>query len=142
MSERAAPISSLDRALSRVGDRWSLLLVESLRRAPLRFSELSEQVSGVAPNILTARLRRLEADGILTAVRYQDRPARFRYELTEIGQQLGDALDVLASWGARHAGAERTQDAAFHPPCGTALESRPWCPTCERIPAQDEVIWL
>ncbi len=95
-----------------------------------------------SPNILTARLRRLEADGILTAVRYQDRPARFRYELTEIGQQLGDALDVLASWGARHAGAERTQDAAFHPPCGTALESRPWCPTCERIPAQDEVIWL
>ena len=54
--------SPLEAALERVGDRWSLLLVEALLAGPRRFNELGEAVPGIAPNILTDRLRRLERE--------------------------------------------------------------------------------
>lgn len=140
MADREPQISSLDWALGRVGDRWTLLIVDALLDGPRRFGELTEAVPGVAPNILTKRLRGLEADGLVAAVRYQSRPPRFRYELTDTGRELGDALTVLASWGARHGG---TGDAACHPSCGTPLETRPYCPTCDRVvELEDELLWL
>ena len=64
----SAPPSPLDAALQRVGDRWSFLLVEALLDGPRRFNELVEALPGLAPNILTDRLRRLERDGVLLAV--------------------------------------------------------------------------
>ena len=60
----------LDRALTRVGDRWTLLLVEALLDGPLRYGELADAVTGIAPNILAARLKRLEQDGLVTATPY------------------------------------------------------------------------
>ena len=67
--------SPLEAALERVGDRWSLLIVEALLDGPRRFSELGEALPGIAPNILTDRLRRLEREGIVVATPYQQRPA-------------------------------------------------------------------
>src|SRR5918997_6137608 len=83
-------------ALERVGDRWSLLLIEALLDGPRRFGELSDTVGGIAPNILTDRLRRLEGERILRATPYSDRPPRYRYELTEEGQELAGVLRLLA----------------------------------------------
>lgn len=139
MPERATEVSSLDWALARVGDRWTLLVVRALLGGPLRFGELAQAVTGVAPNILTKRLRSLEADGILHTERYQDRPPRSHYQLTEAGRELGEALGVLAAWGARHGGRD---DTPYHPVCGTPLVSRPWCPTCDRPAEDDELVWL
>jgi DNA-binding HxlR family transcriptional regulator len=119
----------LDRALSRVGDRWTLLLVEALLDGPRRYGELADAVPGIAPNILAGRLRRLEQDGLLTATRYSDRPPRFQYELTADGRELAAALAVLAGWAARVEGLPAPR---YHATCGTAMESRPWCPTCGR----------
>ena len=84
----AAAPSPLAAALDRVGDRWSLLLVEALLDGPRRFNELGERVSGIAPNILTDRLRRLERERIVVATPYQQRPPRMSYALTtdEIGR--------------------------------------------------------
>jgi DNA-binding HxlR family transcriptional regulator len=126
-SMTAAP---LDRALARVGDRWTLLLVEALLDGPRRYSELSDSVAGIAPNILAARLKRLEQDGLITATPYSDRPVRHRYQLTADGRELAAALAVLAAWAARVEGLPAPH---YHAACGTALESRPWCPTCSRI---------
>jgi DNA-binding HxlR family transcriptional regulator len=120
----AAP---LDRALARVGDRWTLLLVEALLDGPRRFGELAEAVPGIAPNILAGRLRRLEQDGLLVATPYSQRPVRHQYDLTEDGRELADALAVLAAWAARVEGLPAPR---YHATCGTALEARPWCPTC------------
>lgn len=125
--DRASP---LDWALRRIGDRWALLVVDALLDGPRRFNDLAADVPKVAPNILTKRLRALEADGLVHAVRYQERPPRSRYELTEQGRELSDALRVLGSWGARHGGGD---DPGFHALCGSPLETRPFCPTCERV---------
>ena len=66
MTERVDASSPLAQALARVGDRWTLLLVEALLDGPLRFNDLLGQIPGLAPNILSERLKRLERDGLLT----------------------------------------------------------------------------
>src|SRR4026208_352871 len=88
-------------ALERVGDRWSLLLIEALLDGPRRFGELSESVTGIAPNILSERLKRLEGERIVRATPYSERPPRFTYALTDEGEELAGVLRLLADWGAR-----------------------------------------
>jgi DNA-binding HxlR family transcriptional regulator len=126
--------SALADALQAVGDRWTLLLVAALLDGPRRFGELQDEVSGIAPNVLTQRLRQLERNALVVARPYSDRPPRFVYELSASGRELAGALRLLAGWGARNA-----EDAAAprHAVCGTPMEARWWCPTCER-PVGDE----
>jgi DNA-binding HxlR family transcriptional regulator len=121
--------SPLAAALERVGDRWSLLLVEALLPGPRRFNELTEAVEGIAPNILTDRLRRLEAERVVRARPYSERPPRVAYELTAEGQELAGALRLLADWGSR---ASRDAEPIHHSVCGTPVEARWYCPTCDR----------
>ncbi len=131
----AAPDSPLAAALERVGDRWSLLVIEALLDGPRRFNELTEAVRGIAPNILADRLRRLEADHILRATPYSERPPRFAYQLTEEGAALAGALHLLADWGGR---AAPDAEPMRHAACGTPVEARLWCPTCDRMIGDDE----
>jgi DNA-binding HxlR family transcriptional regulator len=116
----------LELALERVGDRWSLLLVEALLDGPRRFNDLQEGV-GVAPNILTDRLRRLEREGVVLARPYSDRPPRMEYALTAAGHDLASALRLLADWGSRRS---PDSEPMRHALCGTPLEARWYCPTC------------
>jgi DNA-binding HxlR family transcriptional regulator len=125
----AAHDSPLAAALERVGDRWSLLLVEALLPGPRRFNELSEAVSGIAPNILADRLRRLESERIVSATPYSERPPRFAYALTDEGAELAGALRLLADWGSR---VSRESEPLRHAACGTPVEARWYCPTCDR----------
>jgi len=121
--------SPLAAALERVGDRWSLLLVEALLPGPRRFNELSAAVAGIAPNILTDRLRRLEGERVISSRPYSERPLRVVYELTAEGQELAGALRLLADWGSR---VSREAEPLRHAVCGTPVEARWYCPTCER----------
>jgi DNA-binding HxlR family transcriptional regulator len=122
-------LSPLDAALRQVGDRWTLLLVEALLGGARRFGELLEELDGLAPNILSNRLKALEAGGLVTAVPYSVRPYRAAYALTASGAELAGALRLLAQWGA---GRGAAGDALRHDTCGTSLEARWWCPTCAR----------
>lgn len=135
---------ALDWALTRVADRWTLHIVDSLLARPLRFGELSDHIPGVAPNILTNRLRSLEREGIVHATLYQQRPARFQYELTEAGRDLAGAVALLRAWGARQGGGDgHAAAAARHPVCGTELDLRSYCPTCERVTeAGEDLLWV
>jgi DNA-binding HxlR family transcriptional regulator len=117
---------ALEAALARVGDRWSLLIVQALLDGPRRFNELLADVPGLASNILSQRLRHLEAEAVVMAVPYSERPPRFTYELTAAGSELAGALRLLTRWGSKDAGGPR------HAACGTPLEARWHCPTCER----------
>lgn len=130
MPERV-PTSALDAALARVGDRWSLLIVGTLLSGPGRFNELAGQLPGIAPNILTDRLRRLERDGVVLAEPYSRRPVRLAYRLTEEGEELAGVLRLLAAWAGRGSGAG-SGDALRHASCGSVLEAHWYCPTCAR----------
>ncbi len=125
----ADPQTPLAEAVARVGDRWSLLLVDALLDGPRRFGDLEQAVTGVAPNVLSKRLKDLTADGVVVATPYQERPPRYEYDLTAAGRELAGALRLLAQWGA----ARRGEPAPFqHHACGTALEHHWWCPSCAR----------
>jgi DNA-binding HxlR family transcriptional regulator len=125
-----APPSPLADALARVGDRWTLLLVAALLEGEKRFNELQDELDGIAPNVLSARLKLLGEQALVVSRAYSERPPRFVYELTESGRELAGALRLLADWGARSAGAG---EPLRHAACGTALEPRWWCPNCETI---------
>lgn len=141
MAEPDRP-SPLAEAVARVGDRWALLIVHALLAGPRRFADLQADVPGIAPNVLTQRLRHLEREGVVLARPYSERPLRVVYELTAAGQELAGAIRLLAQWGA---GAGRSADAdpLRHGPCGTPLEARWWCPTCARVTDEtDDVQYL
>jgi DNA-binding HxlR family transcriptional regulator len=127
--------SPLAEALASVGDRWTLHVVAALMDGPQRFNDLLDRIDGIAPNILSQRLRKLEQQTLVVAQPYSQRPPRSVYELTEAGRDLAGALRLLTDWGARHGeGAEPHRHAA----CGTPLEARWYCPTCERVVAETE----
>lgn len=125
---------ALAHAVERIGDRWTLLVVDALLDGPRRFGELSQAVGGIAPNVLTSRLRQLEADGVVRTAPYSQRPRRVAYELTDAGRELAGALALLAAWGGRQRGPDiaRSGGHATHRTCGAPLEARLWCPTCDR----------
>lgn len=139
------PTSPLHSALDRVGDRWSLLLVEALLDGERRFGELGDRVPGIAPNILTERLRRLERAGVVIAEPYSHKPLRVRYRLTVDGQDLAGVLRLLASWGSAHELPTHGDDdgpggqPARHEACGTPVDARWYCPTCARVTTDEEV---
>ena len=119
--------SPLEDALAQVGDRWTLLAIAALLDGPRRFNELQDALGGIAPNILSARLKHLAEHALVVQRPYQKRPPRFVYELTATGHELAGALRLLADWGAGAAGGEPLR----HGRCGTALRARWWCPTCD-----------
>jgi DNA-binding HxlR family transcriptional regulator len=122
-----AMTSALDRALDRVGDRWTLLVVDALLGGPRKFGELEAAVPGIAPNILSDRLKRLAGDGLVIAEAYSERPPRYEYRLTAAGRDLGGVLTLLARWGA--AGDEAALPR--HEACGTPADVHWHCPTCD-----------
>jgi DNA-binding HxlR family transcriptional regulator len=91
------------RALDVIGERWSLLILRDLnRKGPQRFQELEQGLRGVAPNTLSARLKALEAQGVIATRLYEQHPPRYEYFLTEKGKALGPVLKALYSWGEHY----------------------------------------
>lgn len=130
MAESEIRATPLAEALARVGDRWTLLVVEALLAGPLRFNDLAEQIPGIAASILSERLKRLERDALVVARPYSDRPPRAAYQLTAKGADLAGALRLLADWAVRHTDAAGTPR---HTACGTPLQARWYCPTCDHL---------
>jgi len=133
--------ASLDAAARRIGDRWSLRVIGALLDGEHTFGELTQAVDGIAPTILTARLKALQRMAVVTAAPYDRRPLRMRYSLTDPGRRLGEAIASLAEWGA---GREGHEPVRVHETCGSPVEMRPWCPTCERSVADewaDALLW-
>ena len=129
MAEVDESIAALERATVEVGDRWTLLVVAALLEAPRRFGDIERALPGIAPNVLSDRLRKLEAHGLVMSEAYSERPPRFVYELTAVGCELAGVVRMLADWGARR---DAEAEPVRHAVCGTDLEARWYCPTCER----------
>jgi DNA-binding HxlR family transcriptional regulator len=87
--------------LSRVGDKWSLLVIAMLEGMPRRrgrFSDLKRSIPGISQRMLTATVRHLERDGILTRHVFPEVPPRVEYELTALGKGLMDPVRGLVAW--------------------------------------------
>ncbi|WP_427924168.1 winged helix-turn-helix transcriptional regulator [Streptomyces sp. cg40] len=103
---------SIARALDVVGDRWTLLIVrELLLRGPCRFTDLKNGLPGVAANLLSTRLKELEAAGLITREDAPPPVATALYALSETGLELEPVLKALGLWGLRFMSVERPDDA-------------------------------
>lgn len=123
-------ICSIARTLEAVGERWSLLIVRDAFLGLRRFEEFQASL-GVARNVLTKRLNRLVDEGILTRVRYQERPTRYEYRLTSKGSELGTAVIALMQWGDRHlAGDAGPPRLVEHAKCGGKAVAQLICDKC------------
>ena len=92
----------MERALEFVGDRWTARIVWRLIAGTARYGELRAVLPGISPKTLTARLRRLEATGVLTRAVHAEVPPRVEYALTDHGRSLSAIFEAMAAWGAGH----------------------------------------
>jgi DNA-binding HxlR family transcriptional regulator len=88
--------------LSRVGDKWSVLVIMLLIDGPRRFNELKRMVGGISQRMLTLTLRGLERDGLVTRTIFPTIPPRVDYELTDLGRGLAQPVKALGQWAFDH----------------------------------------
>jgi DNA-binding HxlR family transcriptional regulator len=88
--------------LSRVGDKWTVLVVQYLGSGPMRFSELKRSIGGISQKMLTTTLRGLERDGLVTRTVFPTIPPRVDYELTDLGRGLAEPVQALGKWAFEH----------------------------------------
>ena len=117
------------RSLEFLGERWTLLIVRDLLMGAKKFQDFSASLSGVAPAVLSHRLKVLEKHGIVSRQLYSKHPPRAEYALTERGLELRPVVRALGIWGARHLGASWT---FVHDACGADIEIAYRCPTCRK----------
>ncbi|HYB42197.1 MAG TPA: helix-turn-helix domain-containing protein [Candidatus Methylomirabilis sp.] len=131
MARRYGQACPVARALELVGERWTLLITRDLLQGPRRFQDFQRSLKGIAPNMLSERLKLMEEHGLITRRFYSEHPPRAEYLLTQKGEGLGHVVGALAVWGSRHLypGA-----ALVHEDCGEPVRSAFYCPKCgERV---------
>jgi DNA-binding HxlR family transcriptional regulator len=121
-------VCSITDALALVGDRYALLVVREIRYGNTRFNEIAAG-TGAPRDVLTRRLRDLEAAGVIERRPYSERPPRHEYVLTEAGLELHPVLLALKEWGDRHCnpGAEPV---IFRHTCGAEFHASVTCADC------------
>ena len=128
MHDKSQPCS-IDSTLSVIGDRWTILILRDLFRGVRRFEQLRQDL-GIAKNILSDRLTKLDAAGIIVQRPYQRNPIRNDYYLTEKGKDLSPSLIALMHWGDRWYADGNPPTILTHSKCGTALTQITLCPHC------------
>lgn len=93
------PACPVETTLTLIGNKWKVLILRDLLPGTKRFGELKKSLGSVSQKVLTAQLRGLEADGLVTRTVYPEVPPRVEYSLTDLGMSLQPVLNSLQSWG-------------------------------------------
>lgn len=121
---------SIARTLSVIGDRWTLLVLRDAFLRVRRFEDFQRRL-GVTRHLLADRLRKLVDAGILEKARYQEKPARYEYRLTEKGRDLYPVILALLGWGDRWMAGEAGPPLTLvHKACGHRMQPALACPQC------------
>jgi DNA-binding HxlR family transcriptional regulator len=118
------------KSLEFLGERWTLLIVRDLFTGPKKFHDLLNSLAGVAPGVLSHRLKLLEEHDIIKRRLYTEHPPRAEYALRERGLDLRPVIRALAVWGSKHLHPEL---ALVHDRCETAIEMAYYCPSCNEL---------
>lgn len=132
-------VCSVARTLELVGAKWTLLVVRELLLGNHRFDDIA-RFTGAPRDILTTRLRSLEAEGLVTRVQYQERPPRFEYHLTEVGRSLAPIVATLREFGDRHLAGEAGPPMAFRHTCGDEFHGVLACRSCGQPVRNGDVV--
>lgn len=106
MSEQTAkkelPACPVETTLTLIGDKWKVLILRDLLPGKKRFGELKKSLGKVSQKVLTAQLRGMESNGLVSRKVYPEVPPRVEYSLTELGQSLKPILDAMQDWGEEY----------------------------------------
>jgi DNA-binding HxlR family transcriptional regulator len=89
---------AISETLARIGDKWTVLVVELIASGPTRFNEIRRTIGNISQRMLTLTLRELERDGLVTRTVYPTVPPRVEYQLTKLGRTLREPLIAVADW--------------------------------------------
>ena len=95
----ACPACPVETTLTLISDKWKVLILRDLMPGTKRFGELKKSIGTVTQKVLTAKLRQMEASGLLTRTVYAEVPPRVEYTLTDLGRSLRPVLDAMEAWG-------------------------------------------
>lgn len=96
--------AAMGEILNRIGDKWSVMIVDTLHDGPVRFNQIRRKIGGISQRMLTRTLRNLERDGVVTRTLYPQIPPRVEYELTALGRTLEPVIKSLWDWSVVHYG--------------------------------------
>ena len=114
MKDPSSPVCrTISTLLSRIGDKWTVLVVQTLSDGPRRFNELRREIPSVSQRMLTLTLRNLERDGLVSRTVTPTIPPRVDYELTELGQSLQKPICGLATWAMNNVEAIHSAQSRF-----------------------------
>ena len=99
---KTLPACDVELMLTLISDRWKVLIIRDLLTGVKRFGELKKSVSSISQKVLTAHLREMESDGLVSRVVYAQVPPRVEYSLTEIGYSLQPILSAMEKWGREY----------------------------------------
>ena len=102
MPAKNLPACPVETTLTLISDKWKVLILRDLLTGAKRFGQLKKSLDGVSQKVLTAQLRQMEQNGLLTRTAYPEAPPRVEYALTELGYSLKPVLDAMADWGAAY----------------------------------------
>jgi DNA-binding HxlR family transcriptional regulator len=124
------------RSLDIIGDRWTLLIIRDLLAVgPRKYVDLSESLKGIAPNVLSDRLKLLESNGLVEREFYEQHPPRALYKLTRKGSDLRMVMQALVDWGNKYL---YDGVSVVHETCGHDVKAVAYCDQCdERVAPQD-----
>ncbi len=99
MEKAQLPACPVETTLTLISDRWKVLILRDLLEGTKRFGELMKSIGQVSQKVLTANLRDMERNGLLTRKVYAEVPPRVEYTLTPLGESLKPVLDAMKLWG-------------------------------------------
>jgi DNA-binding HxlR family transcriptional regulator len=136
-SDLQSQTCTIARAVAQTGDEWTLLIVREMFLRTRRFDDFL-RLTGMSSHLLSQRLKKLEAQGVIRRKAYSERPPRYEYHLTEKGRDLWAVIIALKQWGDRWLRTEDTPVEIMHKTCGQVVAPHMTCSDCgEPIGAHD-----
>ncbi|WP_455662108.1 winged helix-turn-helix transcriptional regulator [Pradoshia sp.] len=126
---------NIAQTLNLIGDKWSLLILHELLMGKETFNEIQTSLESIPLNLLSTRLKRLEEDKLIESSLYQKHPPRYRYQLTEKGEDLQDLFNSLVIWGSKHL--DPSYKKVVHDECGAKVDIQYYCPHCQKAVSKD-----
>lgn len=128
---------NIAQTLNIIGDKWTLLVLSQIFAGKDTYKEIQENLEGIPSNLLSDRLKSLEADEIITTQLYQTHPPRYRYCLTDSGKDLSDIFNSIFLWGEKHL--KKCYKKLTHKECGQRIELQYYCPHCDKSIRKSEL---
>lgn len=102
LTKEEMPACPVATTVSLIGSKWKLLIMRNLMMRPWRFNELKRSLEGVSQKVLTASLRSMEEDGLITRTVYPEVPPRVEYALSDLGETMQPIMKAMAEWGTAY----------------------------------------